>query len=168
MPSLLCDIFSSAPQNLIHEKLAQPQDSNTQPGYSFSTHTPKWFPFFHTGVWTQDVHLEPLHPAVSVMDFFQDRVSRTSCLGWLRTVILLISASWVTRIIGVNHKHRVQNDPLTPQGQVCTPSQHEACIEDGPHILNNPRVGGGGGCPLSSSKESSLPCLMEGTVKPKN
>jgi hypothetical protein len=41
-PCLLCsDIFSSAPQNLNHEKLAQPQDSNAQPGYSFSTHTPK-------------------------------------------------------------------------------------------------------------------------------
>jgi hypothetical protein len=88
-------------------------------------------------------------------------------LGWLQTVVLLISASWVARITGVNHKRPVQNDPLTPQGQVCTPSQHEACIEDGPRILNNPRVGGGGDCPLSSSKESSLPCLMEGTVKPK-
>jgi hypothetical protein len=35
--------------------------------------------------------------------FFRDRVSRTVCLGWLLTVILLVSASWVARIIGVSH-----------------------------------------------------------------
>jgi hypothetical protein len=29
---------------------------------------------------------------------FWDRVSQTICLGWLQTVILLISASWVARI----------------------------------------------------------------------
>jgi hypothetical protein len=34
---------------------------------------------------------------------FSDRVSRAICLGWLRTAILLISASWVARIIGVSH-----------------------------------------------------------------
>jgi hypothetical protein len=33
--------------------------------------------------------------------YFWDRVSRTVCLGWLWTEILLISASWVARIIGV-------------------------------------------------------------------
>jgi hypothetical protein len=36
--------------------------------------------------------------------FLRDRVSRTVCLGWLWTVILLISASWVARIIGVSHQ----------------------------------------------------------------
>jgi hypothetical protein len=35
--------------------------------------------------------------------FFQDRVSTTICLGWLPTTILLISISWVARIIGVSH-----------------------------------------------------------------
>jgi hypothetical protein len=34
---------------------------------------------------------------------FWDRVSWTICLGWLRTVILLISASWVAGITGVSH-----------------------------------------------------------------
>jgi hypothetical protein len=34
---------------------------------------------------------------------FWDRVSWTICLGWLRTMILLISASWVARITGVSH-----------------------------------------------------------------
>jgi hypothetical protein len=36
--------------------------------------------------------------------FFQDRVSRTICLGWLRTVIFLISASRVARITGMSHQ----------------------------------------------------------------
>jgi hypothetical protein len=35
-------------------------------------------------------------------EFFQDRVSRTICPGWLQTMILLISTSRVPRIIDVN------------------------------------------------------------------
>jgi hypothetical protein len=38
-----------------------------------------------------------------VMGFFQDRVSQTICLGWLRTAILKFSASQVARITGVSH-----------------------------------------------------------------
>jgi hypothetical protein len=37
--------------------------------------------------------------------YFWDRVSQTICLGWLRTTILLIAASWVARITGVSHQH---------------------------------------------------------------
>jgi hypothetical protein len=37
--------------------------------------------------------------------YCQDRVSWTICLGWLRIVILLISASRVARITGVSHRH---------------------------------------------------------------
>jgi hypothetical protein len=37
------------------------------------------------------------------MDFFLDRVSQAIYLGWLQTVILLISASWVAGIIDVSH-----------------------------------------------------------------
>jgi hypothetical protein len=44
-------------------------------------------------------------PALFCDGFFQDRGSWTICLGWLRTVILLISASWVARVIGVSHWH---------------------------------------------------------------
>jgi hypothetical protein len=40
-----------------------------------------------------------------VMGFFRDRVSRTICPGWLRTAILLISASWVARTTSVSHWH---------------------------------------------------------------
>jgi hypothetical protein len=36
---------------------------------------------------------------------FQDRVSWTICPGWLWTVILLIAASWLARIIGLSHRH---------------------------------------------------------------
>jgi hypothetical protein len=35
--------------------------------------------------------------------YFQDRVSWTFCPGWLQTMILLISASWVARSIGLSH-----------------------------------------------------------------
>jgi hypothetical protein len=35
--------------------------------------------------------------------YFQYSVSRTVCLGWLQTAILLISMSWVARITGISH-----------------------------------------------------------------
>jgi hypothetical protein len=34
---------------------------------------------------------------------WRNSVSWTICLGWLWTAILLISASWVARVIGLNH-----------------------------------------------------------------
>jgi hypothetical protein len=34
---------------------------------------------------------------------FQDRLSQTICPDWLPTMILLISASWLTRITGMSH-----------------------------------------------------------------
>jgi hypothetical protein len=36
--------------------------------------------------------------------YFRNRVLRTICSGWLWTVILLISDSWVARITGVSHQ----------------------------------------------------------------
>jgi hypothetical protein len=39
--------------------------------------------------------------------YFWDRVLWTIYLGWLWTATLLISASWVARIIGVSHLHQV-------------------------------------------------------------
>jgi hypothetical protein len=42
----------------------------------------------------------------------QDRVSQTICLGWLQTTILLISAYWVARIIGLSHWHQVYHGVL--------------------------------------------------------
>jgi hypothetical protein len=60
--------------------------------------------FCGTGLWTQGLHLEPLHKPFFVI-FFWDRVCWTICPGWLRTMILLISASWEARIIGVSHRH---------------------------------------------------------------
>jgi hypothetical protein len=43
-------------------------------------------------------------------EFFQDRVSQTVCPDQLRTLILLISASWVARIIGVTYQCPAQTD----------------------------------------------------------
>jgi hypothetical protein len=65
-----------------------------------------FFLFCSTGVWTQGLHLEPLHQPFFVKRFFEIG----SCelfiyLGWLQTAILLISASWVARITGVSHQH---------------------------------------------------------------
>jgi hypothetical protein len=37
-------------------------------------------------------------PALFCIGCFQDRVSWTICQGWLWTVVLLISASWVARL----------------------------------------------------------------------
>jgi hypothetical protein len=50
--------------------------------------------FCSTWIWTQGLHLEPLHhQPFFVMDFIQDRVLRIIFPGWLQTMILLISAS---------------------------------------------------------------------------
>jgi hypothetical protein len=61
------------------------------------------FVFFLYWVWTQSLHLEPLHQPFFVMGFFSDRVLWTISPGWLQTAIFLISASWVARIIGMSH-----------------------------------------------------------------
>jgi hypothetical protein len=61
--------------------------------------------FLGTKVWTQCPYFEPLHQHFLVIDFFRDRVLWTIWLGWLWTVILLISAPWVARIIGLSHQH---------------------------------------------------------------
>jgi hypothetical protein len=45
----------------------------------------------------------PTPLALFLWRVFPDRVSWTICLGWLRTAIILISASWVARIAGVSH-----------------------------------------------------------------
>jgi hypothetical protein len=39
-----------------------------------------------------------------VMGFFWGRILWTVCIGWLCTLILLISIFWIARIIGVNHR----------------------------------------------------------------
>jgi hypothetical protein len=60
--------------------------------------------FCDTGAWTQGPSPWATPPAqFFVIGFFWDRVSWTIYPGWLWTVILLISASWVARITGVSH-----------------------------------------------------------------
>jgi hypothetical protein len=56
----------------------------------------------------------PIPWAFSVSGIFQNRVLRTICLGWLRTTILLISASWVARIIGASHRYLAIISNLPP------------------------------------------------------
>jgi hypothetical protein len=43
-------------------------------------------------------------PVLFLWKVFWDRILRSFCPGWLWTVILLISASWVARITGVSHR----------------------------------------------------------------
>jgi hypothetical protein len=44
--------------------------------------------------------------------FWDGGVSQTICPGWLQTTILLISASWVARIIGMSHQCLVRINSL--------------------------------------------------------
>jgi hypothetical protein len=46
--------------------------------------------------------------------FFQERISRTICPGWLQTMILLISASWEATITGMSHWHPASTLVLDP------------------------------------------------------
>jgi hypothetical protein len=45
----------------------------------------------------------PPSPLLFCAGFFWDRILQTICLGWLQTMILLISASWVGRMTGVSY-----------------------------------------------------------------
>jgi hypothetical protein len=63
-----------------------------------------FFFFFCSEIWTHGLHLEPLHQSYFCDGFFWDRVSQTISLGWLQTVIFLISVSWVVRITCVSHR----------------------------------------------------------------
>jgi hypothetical protein len=72
-----------------------------------------FFFFWCAGVWTQGLHLEPLHQPFFCDGIFQDRVSWTICLDWFWTVILLISASCVARITGVSHRYPAWNSFLS-------------------------------------------------------
>jgi hypothetical protein len=47
-------------------------------------------------------------PAFFCDGFFWDSVSWTICPWWLQPSILLISASWISRIIHVSHLHRAE------------------------------------------------------------
>jgi hypothetical protein len=64
-----------------------------------------FFFFCSTGVWSQSLQLEPFQQPIFSEGFFQDRVLLAICPGWLRTMILLISASWEARITSMNPWH---------------------------------------------------------------
>jgi hypothetical protein len=64
-----------------------------------------FFFFCSTRIWTQGLHLEPLHQPFFAMFFSWDRVLQTICPGWLWAMILLMSVSWVAGITGVSLRH---------------------------------------------------------------
>jgi hypothetical protein len=51
------------------------------------------------------LHLEPLYQPFFVKVFFEIGSLEPFAQGWLRTAILLISASRVARITGMSHQH---------------------------------------------------------------
>jgi hypothetical protein len=66
--------------------------------------------FVSTGVWTQGPTLArqasttwATPPVLFCVVHFQDRVLRIVCPVWVWATILLASASWVARIIGMSH-----------------------------------------------------------------
>jgi hypothetical protein len=64
----------------------------------------KWFFFFLVVLGLELRAYILSHSTIPFLwGFFWDRVSNV-CPVWLRTAILLISASWVARIIGVSHQ----------------------------------------------------------------
>jgi hypothetical protein len=82
------------------------------------THTQTQNIFFFLQYWGLNPGPSPwaTPPALffCVKGFFWDRVLQTICPGWLWTIIFLISASWVARIIGVSHWHpATHTHPLT-------------------------------------------------------
>jgi hypothetical protein len=80
--------------------------------------------FCSTGVWTQGLHLEPLHQPFSVMGFFRIGSHELFCLVWLQTMILLISATCVTRTTGVSHQHLAEMSSLAA---TCVPTDGLPC-----------------------------------------
>jgi hypothetical protein len=61
-------------------------------------------PFFLC-CWNLNSGPTPWATPLPALFFFRHRVPQTIFPGWLWTVILLISASWIARITGVSHQH---------------------------------------------------------------
>jgi hypothetical protein len=84
--------------------------------------------FFFFWYWALNSGPSPwaIPPAFFSDGFFQDRVLWNICLGWLWTVILLISGSWVARITGVSYQCWAMFNLLrTCKSQaVCTAGHH--------------------------------------------
>jgi hypothetical protein len=78
----------------------------------------QFFFFFSTRVWTQGVHLEPLHQPYFCDGFFRDKVSCIIFWDWLQTTVLLIFASLVARITGMSHWHPVSQQFFKLWGNV--------------------------------------------------
>jgi hypothetical protein len=87
------------------------------------------FFFGSTQAWTQGLHIELLHqPFFLWRIFFKTGSHGTVCPGWLWTVFLLISDSWVVRITGVSHQ---RSDPPLSFCWLCLcPSFWEVASQD--------------------------------------
>jgi hypothetical protein len=74
-------------------------------GFELQSSSFQLFIFFFLWCWDLNSGSTPWAtlPALFCDRSFRDRVSWTVCLGWLRTTILLIPASWIARIVGMSH-----------------------------------------------------------------
>jgi hypothetical protein len=70
------------------------------------------FFFSGNGAWTQGFHLKPLHQPYFCDGFFEIDFRELFSRAGFKLWSLLISASWVARIIGVSHWHPAPNNTL--------------------------------------------------------
>jgi hypothetical protein len=75
---------------------------------TWKRHRPEGIFFFFW--WHWDLNLRPISWATPsalffVLGFFEIGSRELYCPGWLPAMILLISASWVARFIGMSHRH---------------------------------------------------------------
>jgi hypothetical protein len=94
------------------------------------------------GIWTQN-HSLSHSTSPFVWRVFSDRVSGTICLSWLQTSMLLISASWIARIIGVSHRrltkfHFQRAETDTPWREATCPRSASAVPPAACHTLTLP------------------------------
>jgi hypothetical protein len=78
---------------------------------------------------TEDLCLEPLCLPLPpfLLIVFLDRISKAIYPGWLQTMILLISAFWVARIIGVSHQRLAGNLDFWDRVLLCGPGWPQTC-----------------------------------------
>jgi hypothetical protein len=87
-----------------------------------------FFFFFSTEVWTQDLHLQPIHHPFFVIFFFS-KVRSCELLAWAG---FKPWSSWSAKIIGLNHWHSVfpslfNLHPFTKINRVCATAFTEFC-----------------------------------------
>jgi hypothetical protein len=108
---IYCSVFSWVFLLLSFQNSSRVLDNNPLWDVSFANISSQsvaclliFFFFSATGAWTQGLHLEPLHQPFFVKGFFKIGSCGLFAEAGFKP-ILLISAFWVARIIGVSHQY---------------------------------------------------------------